>query len=447
MLTTTAIADVRRREFARLDEAGEVYLDFTGSALAPASCLAGVDAAGIFGNPHSSHRASRRSTAVMDDARAAVLAHFGVDASTHDVCFTANATAALKLVGESYPFDEGRGLVLSADNHNSVNGIREFARRAGATTTVLPVDAALRLGNPSQGIRLPKSDHGHAPGGLLAYPAQSNFSGVLHPLALVDEAHAAGLDVLLDAAAYASAHALDLATCEADFVAVSFYKMFGWPTGVGALIARHAALDRLRRPWFAGGTVEFVSVANDRHGPRRGHERFEDGTPNFLALADIPRGLEWMASLGVDAIAAHVDAMTSTLIDALSRLRRANGAPAVVIYGPATTEGRGGTVAFNVLDGHARVMPYDVVETALSDQGVFVRGGCFCNPGASEAAFGFDPARTSHCLAALDGDFSIPRFAACLGVDAVVGALRASVGVPTNTHDIDRLIAAIRAIL
>jgi molybdenum cofactor sulfurtransferase len=87
---------------------------------------------------------------------------------------------------------------------------------------------------------------------LLAYPAQSNFSGVQHPLALVAEAQALGWDVLLDCAAFAPTNELRLDLVKPDFVPLSFYKLFGYPTGAGALIARRTALARLRRPWFAG---------------------------------------------------------------------------------------------------------------------------------------------------------------------------------------------------
>ena len=90
--------------------------------------------AGIFGNPHSAHGPSRASSAMLESARERVLRYFDVDASTHAVCFTANATGAIELVGESYPFAP-TGLLLAADNHNSVNGIREFAARAGAAST------------------------------------------------------------------------------------------------------------------------------------------------------------------------------------------------------------------------------------------------------------------------------------------------------------------------
>src|SRR4029453_19105970 len=100
----------------------------------------------------------------------------------------------------------------------------------------LPLRDDLRLYHPE--AHLAQAD----PPGLFAFPAQSNFSGVRHPLSLVRRAQELGHHVLLDAAAYVPAHALSLRECPADFAAVSFYKMFGYPTGVGALIARRHAL-------------------------------------------------------------------------------------------------------------------------------------------------------------------------------------------------------------
>ncbi len=148
MLTTTDFDAIRAREFARLDDTGEVYLDYTGSAIPGRSLLTAYQhllETGPFGNPHSVHLASRRSAALIEDARAAVLEFFGADAATHAVIFTANATAAIKLVAEGYRFSPSCGLALTADNHNSVNGIREYARRLCATTTYLALDEELRL--------------------------------------------------------------------------------------------------------------------------------------------------------------------------------------------------------------------------------------------------------------------------------------------------------------
>ena len=170
---------------------------------------------------------------------------------------------ACRLVGEAYPFGPRTRLVLTQDNHNSVNGIREFARARGAVTRYVPfgspelrVDddaigqALTRRGPGRRGAAWRVARGGMAPArrGLVAYPAQSNFSGVQHPLGWIEMAHERGYDVLLDAAAYVPSNRLDLSVVKPDFVPVSWYKVFGYPTGVGCLIARREALGRLRRP-------------------------------------------------------------------------------------------------------------------------------------------------------------------------------------------------------
>ncbi len=416
----TSFDDLRAREFARLGD--HAYLDYTGSALYADSQLRAHHALlreGLFGNPHSDSAPSRASSAMVDAARRRVLRFFDIDDSTHDVCFTANTSAAIKLVAESYPFSPETACALAADNHNSVNGIREYARRAGARVRTLPLDGALRLDDPAAHL-------GRGPG-LLAFPAQSNFSGVHHPLALVDEARARGFDVLLDIAAFAPSHALSLRRCPADFVALSFYKLFGYPTGLGALIARREALAKLRRPWFAGGTLLYASVAAERHLLRPRHEGFEDGTVNFLGIAALEAGFDLLDEVQMPRLTAHVQRLTRLLLDQLRAL------PHVIVCGPTDMHARGGTIAFNV-----RGVPYDIVEECAREAGVSLRGGCFCNPGASEAAFALDRARIASCLDALGDRFTPERFAAC--TNAAVGAVRASVGLANNDADIHRVI-------
>ena len=155
------------------------------------------------------------------------------------VIFTANATGALKLVGEAYPFDTGSRLLLTSDNHNSVNGLREFARAAGATTTYLPsTPPSLRVDEDRLNACLRRADRRRS--NLFAYPAQSNFSGVQHPLEWIAEAQAAGWDVLVDCAAFVPTNRLDLSEFQPDFVPISLYKLLGYPTGVGCLLVRKA---------------------------------------------------------------------------------------------------------------------------------------------------------------------------------------------------------------
>lgn len=415
------LSELRAREFARLDAQQHVYLDYTGSALYAESQLRAHHALlrdGVFGNPHSEHGPSRASTAVINAARELVLRFLDVDSETHDVIFTANTTAAIKLVAESYPFAPGTSFVLAADNHNSINGIREYAKRGGAGVHTLPLDDELRLREPSLET---------IPRGLLAFPAQSNFSGVRHPLSLVARAKTLGFDVLLDIAALAASSPISLRECPADFAALSFYKLFGYPTGLGALIARRDALARLRRPWFAGGTVLFASVSSDIHQLRPRHEAFEDGTQNFLGIAALPAGFALLDSAGMPAISAHVARLTSTFLRELASM------PHVDIHGPRTMLHRGGTIAFNVRD-----VPCQVVEARATRANIAIRGGCFCNPGCAEAALRLDPMRAAECLSSLGADFTVERFASC--VDAPVGAVRVSIGLANNDRDIQRAL-------
>jgi len=431
---------LRTREFARLDARGHAYLDYAATALYGASQLRAHHALladGVFGNPHSESAPSRHSAAAIDRARRQVLGWFDVDDATHDVCFTANASAAIKLVAESYPFGPRAALVVAADNHNSVNGMREYARRAGAAMHVLPLDAALRLDDPAPRL----ADHAAHGGGLVALPAQSNFSGVCHPLALVARARALGFDVLLDAAAFAASSPLSLRTCPADFAVLSFHKLFGYPTSVGALIARRDALARLRRPWFAGGTVTFASVGADLHRLHRDHEGFEDGTADFLGIAALAPGFALLGEVGLPRLAAHVARLTRLLLDELAALHHRNGAPLVRFYGPTGTQGRGGTVALNVCDARGQPIPYTAVEARARAAGVALRGGCFCNPGAAEAAFGLDPPALAACLAASGDEFSLTRLAACLG--RPVGAVRLSLGLANHRADVERAVAVV----
>lgn len=431
-------AALRRREFARLDAQQHCYLDYTGSALYGSSQLRAhlqLLETGLFGNPHSDSVPSRASTRLIEQAREQLLRFLDVDDSSHAVCFTANSSAAIKLVAESYPFGPRRGLLLSADNHNSVNGMREYARRAGAPLHVLPLDAQLQLDDPLSHLR--RAAAGGA--GLLAFPAQSNFSGALHPLSLVAQARELGLQVLLDCAAYLPSHALSLRDCPADFAVLSFYKLFGYPSGLGALVCRREALASLQRPWFAGGTVRYASVQADRHRLHEGAEGFEDGTPNFLAIAALPAGFGLLEEVGMTRLQAHVATLTAELQRHLLHLKHADGAPLVRLYGPHSPSARGGVVTFNVLDRQGRPLPCAAVEQAAAVAGIAVRSGCFCNPGAAERAFG--SSGLAHCLDRIGADFTPQRLADCTGREA--GAVRASLGLANDAADVARLAALV----
>jgi selenocysteine lyase/cysteine desulfurase len=433
---SSPIGHMRATEFARLDRTGSVYLDYTGAALYPESLVkhhAAFLESAVLGNPHSDNPAATTSTELVESARSAVLDFFDADPAVYTVVFTANASAAFKLIGEAFPFAAGSRCVLTTDNHNSVNGIREYASRAGATVEYLPIDRELRLDRGLEGI--PQA----TVASVFAFPAQSNFSGVKHPLDLVERYRCHGYRTVLDAAAFAPSNPLSLRSVSPDFVGVSFYKMFGYPTGIGALIAKKASLAELHRPWFAGGTVDFVSVQHGMHQLLMGPESFEDGTPNFTGVVAVPMGLHFLREVGMARVRDHVRALTERTLARLQELRHRNGRAAVRLYGPLDTEARGGTIAFNLVASDGTMRPYWEFEAAAAQAGISVRGGCFCNPGASEAAFAMEPARSLTCMRELGpGAFTPERFSACLG--GAVGALRASFGIANVERDVDRFV-------
>jgi selenocysteine lyase/cysteine desulfurase len=236
---------------------------------------------------------------------------------------------------------------------------------------------------------LEQSDHAGAP--LFVYPAQSNFSGVQHPLSWIAEAQQRGWTVLLDGSAYVPTNRLDLDRYAPDFVALSFYKMFGYPTGVGCLLARKTALARLRRPWFSGGTIAAASVQGDGFSLADGASGFEDGTINYLSLPAVEVGLRHLEHVGIEVIHTRVECLTAWLLNQLQRLRHSNGAPVVRVYGPRDSGMGGGTIACNFLDPHRHVVDERIVEQRANAGRLSLRTGCFCNPGAGEVAFHLSP--------------------------------------------------------
>ena len=450
---TTAIDEVRATEFRRLDDQHLVYLDYTGGGLYPESLIADHAAfltTHVLGNPHSVNPASALSGSLIERCRAHILNFFNASADEYAVVFTANASHALKLVGEAYPFEPGDQLLLTFDNHNSVNGIREFDRAHGATTTYVPVEPPdLRVDGSGLERLLDELPNRTAPGGrhLFAYPAQSNFSGVQHPLEWIAAAQDRGWDVLLDAAAFVPTNRLDLSRVHPDYVALSFYKMFGYPTGIGCLIAKRDALQKLHRPWFSGGTITVASVQSDRHFLAEGAAAFEDGTLDYSNIPAVDAGLTFLEHMGVDLVHERVRCLTGWLLDALSSLRHGDGARLVTIFGPLSTEERGATIAFSVHDTAGSVLSHTAIETSAAQSGIALRTGCFCNPGAGEVALGLSPGELDRCLAASGDRMTKDDFGQCLDGGESPGAVRVSLGLASTFADAHAFVTFLRRFL
>ena len=439
--STHKLDELRASDYGRLDANGQVYLDYTGGGLYAESQLQRHQAllsTRVFGNPHSTNPTSLAMTELVDSCRRRVLDFFNASPAEYLVIFTLNASNALKLVGESYPFEKGGHFLLLFDNHNSVNGIREYCRAHDAETTYLPVlppdmradETMLERALASMG-----HDGGH---NLFAYPAQSNFSGVQHPLAWIPKAQAEGWDVLLDAAAFVPTNRLDLGEWHPDFVALSFYKMFGYPTGVGALIARRQALHKLRRPWFAGGTITVASVQADQYNMAEGEAAFEDGTVNYLSLPAVDIGLQHLSSIGIDTIRQRVRCLTSWIVDSLVAVQHGNGTSVVRLYGTPSMKWRGGTVTMNFYHADGQVIDHLLIEAEAAMEGISLRTGCFCNPGAGETALELSKSELTACFGQ-NTNLTLDDFRLCIDGKST-GVVRVSTGLVTNFADVYRFI-------
>jgi len=247
--------------------------------------------------------------------------------------------------------------------------------------------------------------------------------------------------VLLDAAAFAPASQLDLSRWHPDYVSLSFYKIFGYPTGIGALLARKPALARLRRPWYAGGTITFSSVRAEA-APGGGFyltpgpAGFEDGTVDYLGIPAVGIGLDHISSVGIQTIHTGVMCLTGWLLDALGALRHSNGTPLVRIYGPAGTGRRGATIAMNIVDPAGQLIDSVRVELRANRAGISLRSGCHCNPGVREVALGY----STEEMAAAFKDKDRLRYQEFLQVidGKTTGAARASLGLATTFADVYR---------
>ena len=435
--TTNKIDELRKSDYSRLAE--HVYLDYTGGGLYGDCQLKQHHQLlrdGVFGNPHSSNPSSSAMTKLVDETRQFVLDYFNAG-DDYTVIFTPNASGALKLIGESYPFNDDSHYLLAFDNHNSVLGIREYARAKSAQIEYVPLELPnLNLNYSYLENALKSSDKTNK---LFSYPAQSNFSGVKHELSWVKKATDLGWDVLLDVAAYVPTNPLDLKEIQPSFAVMSFYKIFGYPTGLGALIAKKEALAKLKRPWFAGGTISLASVQGDSHFLDEGCAAFEDGTINYLNIPAIKIGLEHIQSIGLDNIKVRLNALTDYLLKSLLELKHSNQEPLLKIYGPETIENRGSTVTLNFYDANKNLINHHIIEQEANKAMISLRTGCFCNPGTGESAFGITQQELTSCFAEAETRLTIDDLQLCIdGKNS--GAVRISLGLVSNFSDVEQFI-------
>ncbi|XP_076830610.1 molybdenum cofactor sulfurase [Brachyhypopomus gauderio] len=398
--------DIIQREFTRIKDI--TYLDHAGTTLYPESHIKTFHediTRNVYGNPHSHSPSSQLTHDTVESVRYRILEHMNTSPEEYSVIFTAGCTAALKLVADSFPWvsasAEGSGSLFCylTDNHTSVVGIRGVTGPQGVgAVPVSPRDVEARAqNNPVSG----SSERACLAPHLFCYPAQSNFSGRKYPLSYVRGIQSGRLYpacehrgrwfVLLDAACFVACSPLDLKQHPADFVPISFYKMFGFPTGLGALLVRNEVAGLLRKGYFGGGTVSAYLVEEDYFVPKANLvSRFEDGTIPFLDIISLHHGFDALLKLtgGMRNVQLHTFGLARYTYMILSSLRHSNGRPVARIYCDSEFENaaeQGAVINFNLLDCHGRVVGYSQVDKMACLFNIHLRTGCFCNTGACQA--------------------------------------------------------------
>ncbi|XP_070584996.1 molybdenum cofactor sulfurase [Erythrolamprus reginae] len=394
-----------QREFPRLGEI--TYLDHAGATLYPESLLKAFTDdlnTNVYGNPHSQNISSKLTYDTIEHVRFRILQHFNTTTEDYTVIFTSGSTASFKLIAEAFPWmpenvwEPGSRFCYLTDNHTSVVGMRMITSAKNVPFVPLKPKNMLSGANIMEG----KNNNCSTPH-LFCYPAQSNFSGVKYPLTWIEEIQHGKLCpieikgkwfVLLDAASYISTSPLDLSIHQADFIPLSFYKIFGFPTGIGALLVKNEIASCLRKTFFGGGTAAAYLAEEDFYSPRQSvAERFEDGTISFLDIIAVKHGFDVLEKItgGMKNIKQHTFALAHHTYSVLSTLKYANGAPLVCIYTDtdfSNSDIQGPIINFNVLDENGDIIGYSQVEKLAGLYNVHLRTGCFCNTGACQQHLG-----------------------------------------------------------
>uniref|UniRef100_A0A665TYM0 Molybdenum cofactor sulfurase n=1 Tax=Echeneis naucrates TaxID=173247 RepID=A0A665TYM0_ECHNA len=388
---------------------GITYLDHAGATLYPESLVRDFCSdisRNIYGNPHSHNPSSRLTHDTMEGVRFRVLQHFNAPPEEYSVIFTSGCTAALKLVAESFPWRPqvegaaGSHFCYLTDCHTSVVGMRGLTSGWGVVTLpVIPQEVESRAKDVAEGEDVTcQTPH------LFCYPAQSNFSGRKYPLSHVRGIQARRLYpacelrgrwlVLLDAASHVSCSPLNLQDCPADFIPISFYKMFGFPTGLGALLVRNDAAGILKKTYFGGGTAAaYLSGEHYYVHSANISDRFEDGTVSFLDIIALNHSFDALYKItgGMHNIQQHTFGLARYTYMLLSSLCHGNGRPVARIYTEGQFESpstQGAILNFNLMDSRGQIIGYSQVDRMAGLYNIHVRTGCFCNTGACQSFLG-----------------------------------------------------------
>lgn len=392
---------LRQTQFSHLKDV--CYLDYTGAGVYAQSQINKVSdqlKTAVFSHPHGSSVLSNLCVAEMDQMRERILHYLDTDSDQYYVIFTSGATSAIRTVSECFEFNGGSFVYLT-DNHTSVLGMRELVK----TNNVhhLSLEDAQKV--------LVESDETYdsTRNSLFVYPAQSNFSGRKYPLSWTSivqngsklkqhcKCNGSNWFVLLDAATYCTSNKLSLTNFKPDFVCMSFYKMFGYPTGLGALIVKKSSAHVLHKQYYGGGTVK-IALANENFHRKKDDlsEKFEDGTINYLSVISLGFGFDIKEKLSDTNKSFELAQYTYWY---MKHLYYPNNNKAVELYldnDYSSSQHQGSIINFNILRKDGTYYGYSEVQNLANLLKIQLRTGCHCNPGACQTFLGLSDDTVKH---------------------------------------------------
>ena len=373
-----------------------IYLDSANTAQRP---LAVIDAVNDYFRRHNAnvaravHALGEEATSLYEGARRKLAAHIG--ARPDDVVLTSGTTQSINLIAYSWALPRLKAgdsiLVSRMEHHANIVPWQLVAERTGASIKVAPIHENGELDIDALKAAMTPDVK------LLAVTHVSNVLGTVNPVAMIcREARQRGIVTVIDGSQALPHRAVDVPKIGCDFYALTGHKMFG-PTGTGALWARRELLEAMP-PFFGGGEMirevsfEGTTFADPPH-------KFEAGTPNIAGFIGLGAAVDYLQTIGMDAIERHESELCAYALDAMRSVK------GLRIIGEAKE--RAAVISFLVDGAHA----HDLA-TLLDLEGVAVRSG-------------------HHCAHPLMQFYGVP--ATC----------RASMALYSTREDIDRFVTAL----
>ena len=377
-----------------------VYLDSAASSQRPWAVLRAVEhyETSCHANVHRGvHSLSQWATEAYEGARETVRRFLNAR-STREIVFVRGTTEAINLVANSWGRSQLKAgdevLITQLEHHSNIVPWQLICAATGATLRAAPITAAGELDMSAFARLLTARTR------LVAVAHISNALGTVLPVhEIVRLAHAQGIPVLLDGAQAVAHASVDVRALDCDFYAFSGHKVYG-PTGIGALYARESLLATMP-PWQGGGDM-ILSVQIESSTYNDLPWRFEAGTPNISGAVGLGAALEYVESLGREAIAAHEQGLLELASARLAAM------PGLRLVGTAAH--KAAVISFTMQGVH----PHDI-GTILDSEGVAIRTG-------------------HHCAMPLMEYYGLAATA------------RASFGCYNNVQDIERLVQALQRV-